>query len=412
MKKISISAVVYSQHRKKDGSYNVKIRVTFDRKSKYISTPLMATARQLTRGLNIKDPVLLDAAEKIVTQLRKIAMDLNFFALESMTIEQVVDFLMRGSSQNFYLDFPEFAAQVISTLGAGSKNYRSAMRSFNEFVGLEAYDISIITSSLMERYEQWLTDRHGKGARAVSLYTNAIAYIHQKARRQYNNEESGQLRITNPFSRYKAPKQKAGEHRNAAPAIIQLMLQYRQDLSGRERLGVDAFLLSFGLMGMNAPDMYEAKAAVGNVITYCRRKTRDRRTDKAMMRVRVEGCLADLMDDYSGSAGKQFNFSKHYASYEGFSRAANIGLHQFARRMGWRFPLTIYTARHTWATIARSSACGIDKSIVNDCICHVDTGMRVTDLYAEKDWKLVWSANAKVLSLFSWIVEENLVVSL
>ena len=63
-------------------------------------------------------------------------------------------------------------------------------------------------------------------------------------------------------------------------------------------------------------------------------------------------------------------------------------------------PLTFYSARHTWATLAYSA--GIDKAIINDCLCHVDSSMRVTDLYIAKDWEVMWKANEKVLSLFDW----------
>lgn len=73
----------------------------------------------------------------------------------------------------------------------------------------------------------------------------------------------------------------------------------------------------------------------------------------------------------------------------------------FARlRLRLPYALTLYCARHTWGTVARSAMCRIDKSIVHEALCHVDGSMRVTDIYAEKDWSVIWDANARVLSLF------------
>lgn len=59
-----------------------------------------------------------------------------------------------------------------------------------------------------------------------------------------------------------------------------------------------------------------------------------------------------------------------------------------------------YFARHTWGTVARSAMCRVDKGIVHEALCHVDSSMRVTDIYADKDWPMIWAANARVLRLF------------
>ena len=73
----------------------------------------------------------------------------------------------------------------------------------------------------------------------------------------------------------------------------------------------------------------------------------------------------------------------------------------FARlRLRLPYALTLYCARHTWGTVARSAMCRIDKSVVHEALCHVDGSMRVTDIYAEKDWSVIWDANAKVVGLF------------
>ena len=63
-------------------------------------------------------------------------------------------------------------------------------------------------------------------------------------------------------------------------------------------------------------------------------------------------------------------------------------------------PLTFHIARHTWATLAYSA--GIDKAVINDCLCHIGSSMRVTDICITKDWEVMWKANEKVLSLFDW----------
>ena len=64
--------------------------------------------------------------------------------------------------------------------------------------------------------------------------------------------------------------------------------------------------------------------------------------------------------------------------------------------------LEYYAARHSWATLACSTAVGIDKATVHEALNHVDDKMKVTDIYIDHDWSVIWEANRKVLELFDW----------
>ena len=73
-------------------------------------------------------------------------------------------------------------------------------------------------------------------ARSVSAYTACIAFIHGQARLKYNDEETGIIRIRNPFQFYKPPRQKITRHRDIDAKLIQKMIDMRNVLSGREKL--------------------------------------------------------------------------------------------------------------------------------------------------------------------------------
>ena len=83
------------------------------------------------------------------------------------------------------------------------------------------------------------------------------------------------------------------------------------------------------------------------------------------------------------------------------AKIINEGLKEIGKEIGVE-GLTFYAARHSWATIARSSAVGIDKATVHEALNHVDKEMRITDIYIDKDWTVIWDANKKVLDLFDW----------
>ena len=404
MRAPTFKAVIYDRFRRSDGSYLVRVRITKNGVSRYLRTTIEARPDQLTAKLKPKDPRLLRRIEALVVQMREAVADIDPFVLDALGVDDVVNIVCRSGdkSQGFRLDFPDYFAQVVSRKGSGKKNYMSALRSFSAFMGREHYDISEITSPVLMRYRLQLERRNGEGARCVSLYLSSIAHVVGCARSEHNDPEHGITLVGDPFSHFAMPHQQQARRRNVPPALIALMLYWRGQLAGRERLGVDVFLISFALMGMNVPDLYEAKAAQGGVITYERAKTRDRRSDRALMRVRVEPCVAPLLAEYSGRDGWLFSFRERYARTENFSRAVNLGLAQFSARLRLRLPcgLTLYCARHTWGTVARSAMCRVDKGIVHEALCHVDSSMRVTDIYAEKDWSVIWDANAKVVGLF------------
>jgi integrase len=153
---------------------------------------------------------------------------------------------------------------------------------------------------------------------------------------------------------------------------------------------------------MNSVDMYYANIQKQDIIIYNRRKTEGRRNDSAEMHVKIENCISQLILKYRDPGGnKLFNFNSHYATPFNFNKALNKGLKQIGKILGIE-SLEFYAARHSWATIARLSAVGIDKATVHESLNHVDNEMKVTDIYIDRDWSVIWNANKKVLELFDW----------
>lgn len=404
MPSVTFAPAIYKQYRKKDGTIPVRIRVTFNRKTKIISTNIVARPDQLTRDYSIKDVDLMMNVQALISDMRAAANRLYFLDADTPIDEVVRRVVARmNEGEGFSLDFIEYGRKIADEKPKASRvNYMCALHSLQEFLGVETLDISLVNSSTLRKYEKYLRGKYGDGARAVSLYIGAIAHIHRRAQGEFNNEESGEIRIRNPFSVYTPPKQKAAPHRNVYPDLIRTMLRMRGELRRLERFGVDMYLLSFGLMGMNVPDLYSCAPPKDGVIVYNRAKTKDRRDDKAEMHVRIEPVVASIADEYRDATGKRaFCLYRRYDDFHYVSRAANNGLAQFKERIGYGKPITMYSARHTWASVAYSA--GVDKSVINDCLCHIDPDMKVTDIYIGRDWSVLWKANAKVLRKVGWV---------
>lgn len=403
MARITFSPVVYSQYRRKDSTYSIRMRITCNRKSKYITTSEIASPSQLTRSLVIKDPALMLRLRKLEERMRAAIADLDMFTLQQMTLDEIVSYMEKRINGAFRLDFLAFWLDTIKDKNKGSRdNYTYAQRNFKTFLGTDTLDISKITSRLMRDYEAWLTARYGKGSRGVTMYTAAVKHIHGLARKKYNNDEVGETLIRNPFEFYTPPKQRPTRHRNVDVSVIQDMIDCRKELSGRERRTIDTYLLSFALMGMNSPDLFSCAAPVDGVITYYRQKTRDRRSDNAEMHVLIDERIMPLYRRYADYDKKHaFTFHRMFKDYRQMNSSLAQGLKQYRKRKN--IPdgkLDFYSARHTWASLAYSA--GVDKSTINDCLCHIDQDMKVTDIYIDKDWSVLWKANSKVLDLLQW----------
>jgi integrase len=396
----SIKPLILYQQIRKDGSCPVKIRVTHLRKTKYLPTTVIASKGEYDKEYNLKASVIVKLSE-VLKEINSIIEEKNVFEWNEMDVSQVCSYISMKMKpeKEFRLDFFEWGEKQAEKRPKSKVNYLCALNALESFLGKREIDISGITSSLMRRFEEYLVDKHGKDARAVSAYTACISTIHSAARRIYNDNELGAVLIRNPFDFYSPPKQKPAMKRTIEFESVQKLINIREQLGEFHKLAVDIYLLSFCLMGANIPDIYEATRK-DDIIYYNRAKTRDRRYDNAEMQVRLEPIcntiVSGLLDPDNQRA---FRFYKKYTQYRSIADKANDRLKEVATVIGIK-PFTIYSARHTWASVAYS--CGIAKSLINDCLCHVDPDMAVTDIYIKKEWSVLWEANRKVLEQFNW----------
>lgn len=400
---ITFKPVVYEQYRRQDGTYPVRIRMTANRKSRFISTTIAVTSGQLTRGMKIKDRAILDQLDRLMSEMRRSVAALDPFTISAMSPDDILTY-MKDNNNGFRLDFFDFAESVINSKRTANTqwHYRTPVNALRKFVGKDRLDIAELSSSLMRAFEQHLRGILGDKARAISAYTSAIAYIHAQARAKYNNEETGDIKIRNPFAYYRTPREPQAAHRNISREAVQKLIDGLPALTDPSAIfAVSHFLMSLALMGMNAADMYTCAApSKDRIITYKRQKTRDRRSDEAEMRVRIDERTEALYERLKDKTGRRaFAIYQHY-SYRTIGAIISRGLRTAADILEIDEPMTFYSARHTWATLAYSA--GVEKAVINDCLCHIDSKMKVTDIYIAKDWKVMWRANEKVLDLFDW----------
>ena len=416
----TFKAVVQGHHKKTDGTYNIKIRIIHNRKIKYIGTPWYVSKNDLTKSLKLKNHGYIDMCDDLIRTYRK-RCDVYGERLQSMTVDQVIDIITRPSDEHFSLDIIEYARKYIKELResghmGNARVYEIAIDNLVKYAGRERIDISEITANFISGWIKWITaqpapSRKEKGNRAQSLYPAQLRAIHNRAKAEFNDEDNGIVRIPlSPFAKIKLPKVPVSRKRALTVEQMRAIVSLEYTDNGlpfgqnRFNLAKDVFLISFGLLGMNAVDLYNCTDYRNGRITYQRSKTKNRRADRAEISVKVEPEIAALIEKYRDEDGERvFGFYHWYSRMDSFSSALNYGLKKIGKIIGVE-DLEFYAARHSWATIALNDA-GIDKYTVHTALNHVDESMKVTDIYIRKSWMPIDKANRVVLNLLYDIKE-------
>ena len=415
---LTIKAEIKRSELKVDGTYNVKIRFTLDRKVKRLSTNLFVTQQDLTKSLKFKeDTSIKREIDRLVLYYReqclKLQLDQNHYSLD-----EIIEFLNGEQEKQQTIDFIKFSREwIASTTIKGAPNYTTAINALVRFVGKEELDVNLITLDFLEQFKAFLIKerdartkklmQQGKRVtsnRTLSLYLVSIKKLFNEAKRKFNKKDKNLILIPNsPFEDFKIPKQEATRKRAIPADIIKKVwkLPYKEMKKGykstcRYNLAKDCFILSFCLMGINSADLYNATEMRGNTIIYNRTKTKARRLDGAKMMVDIPKIVQPLIDKYKDSTGKRlFNFYQYYGDEKTFNKAINSGLKEIGSILEVD-DLEYYAARHSWATIALNKV-GIDKYIVHAALNHIDDSMKVTDIYIERDFVNENKANTKVV---------------
>ncbi len=415
---LTFKAEVLKSKQKSDGTYNVKIRMTYKREVKRIPTNIFVRKDDLTKSFKLKKPQFIKEADALVRQYQEICATLPLES-SNYTLNDIWEYIQAAIQKDSSIDFIQFSQNWINNTSLkGRANYQTSLNNIISYIGNDSLNIGQISLKFLQGFTEYLYSKRARhieelkkkgkripSNRMVPLYLGCIRHLFNEARRQYNDYDRGIILIPNsPFDNFKMPKQEATRKRALSPEVIKKIWDLPYILNktnGRERvcpynLAKDCFILSFCLIGMNSADLYNCSELEDGVITYYRTKTKDRRLDKAKMQVSIPPMVMPLIQKYRDFTGKRiFNFYHNYSTANNFNRAINAGLKEIGKLLNID-DLEYYAARHSWATIAINKA-GIDKYTVHSALNHIDESMKVTDIYIERDFKIENEANRKVV---------------
>jgi integrase len=386
-----------------DGTYAVRIRVTHQRQLAYIPTDIYVDQKYVRNskksGLTIHDYRVLDKIDALIRRYMRIC---NESDLRGLDVKGVVALINANDRDDImatdFVAYVKREAEKMKLAGhAGTATNRiTAINALCRVLGCDVIPLSSLTRKRVRDAFCSIS-----GNRAPSLYKAQLQAAYNSLMKEYNIDAD--VIPFNPFTgidvkRHDPPKKRALDMDKIMSIFEMKDEPLKEGTKGaRYNLAKDVFMLSFFLVGMNSADLFSCSQYKDGRIIYERQKTRNRRSDRALMSVKVPDIAMSLFEKYRDKkgSGHVFRFWRMYADKGTFNAAINKGLDVVGKRIG-EPELTFYAARHSWATIAVND-CGIDKWTVHLALNHVDPATAITDIYIKKSWKPVDEANGKVI---------------
>ena len=249
-----------------------------------------------------------------------------------------------------------------------------------------------ITSTFILGYEEYLIKR-GLCRNSTSFYMrNLRSVVNRAIDHDYNLPR-------NPFKHVYMGVDKT--HKRAVTLNTIRMIR-DIDLSGQPSLNFarNVFMFAFYTRGMSFVDIaFLKKSDLHNgVITYSRRKTRQK------LRIKVEPEMRKIIESF-GKNDSSFllpiiteNSESPDRQYEAAYYRVNRNIQKVGKMLGLENRLTLYVARHTWASIALSN--NVSVSTISKAMGH--DSEKTTIVYLRSlDTKAVDKANSDIIRLMN-----------
>ena len=270
-----------------------------------------------------------------------------------------------------------------------SETYAATLSSFMKFRDGQDILLCEIDGDTIMLYEAWLKT-NGNCPNTTSFYMRILRAVYNRAVEKELTEQR------HPFKHVytgidktvkRAIPLKAVKRINELDLTLKPHLDYARDM----------FLFSFYTRGMSFIDMaYLSKSDLKNgILTYRRRKTGQQ------LIIKWEKCMEEIVTKYEGRSATQYllpiiisPFANERVQYRNALYRVNTALKEVARLVNISIPLTMYCARHGWASIAKSK--NIPLSVISEGMGH--DSEETTRIYLSSlDTSVVDRANSLIL---------------
>ena len=307
------------------------------------------------------------------------------------TADNIISTFQKQANEQSLFNFMQDVIAQLQQMGKQrtSETYRATLRSFMHFREDKDILLEEINSDTMLMYEAYLRNR--------GLIKNTTSFYMRILRAVYNRAVEKDLASNrNPFKHVYTGIDKTVKRAIPLKAIKQIK---NLDLSLQPSLDFakDMFLFSFYTRGMSFIDMaYLKKKDLSNgILSYRRRKTGQQ------LFIKWEKCMREIVDKYANPLSgyllpiiRPMNGDER-TQYQNAMYLINRKLKTIGKMVGIQLPLTMYTARHSWASVAKNK--NVPISVISEGMGH-DSEMTTQIYLASLDTAVVDKANSVILN--------------
>ncbi len=307
------------------------------------------------------------------------------------TSDDVVAAFVIPDARDTFFTFMEEVISGLKKLGKirTSETYATTLNSFRKFRENTDVPLEKVDSDLMLSYEAWLKT-NGVSPNSSSFYMRNLRAVYNRA----VEKELTQQRF--PFKHVYTGVEKTVKR--AVPLkVIKRIKEMDLSLNPPADFARDMFLFSFYTRGMSLVDMaYLRKKDLANgILSYCRRKTGQR------LFIKWEKCMQEIVDKYDTEDSvyllpiiKPHSKIEERMQYIYAGHNINRSLKAIGRELKLSLPLTMYSARHSWASIAKSK--NVPLSVISEGMGH-DSEATTRIYLASLDNMAIDKANSLIL---------------
>ena len=275
-----------------------------------------------------------------------------------------------------------------------AETYMSTLRSFKEFMNGKDIAIGNITCDTTKRYEQFLRQK-GLSLNTVSFYMRVLRAVYNKA------VIKGKAIDIKPFRNVYTGIAKTRKRALTIEALRAMKrLEPKSDAMAFAR---DMFMFSLYTRGMSFADM--AALRHSNIrngeLVYTRKKTGQR------IRVKWEKCMQDIVERHYSRHKEKVPGNDdlllpiavdpktgRLRRYKSVQWKVNYQLKNIAAILGITNGITMYAARHSWASMAKNM--NIPLYVISDSMGH--HSQNTTLIYLDTiDPEVIDRANMKII---------------
>jgi integrase/recombinase XerD len=357
----------------KEGKCSVKIKITHNRKRKYIATGIhlepdyyYKTMQQTEKGKRIHKTIeQKNTYEKIIFYLdkaNKVINNLTFFTFDNF---ENVYFEQRNVYNSVSFAFDKYIEELksegrIST----AESYNNAKRSLENYK--RNLTFADINNSMLKKYENWMLENN-KSKTTVGIYTRSLRTIYN-----LQNIDKTLYPFGEGKNKYSIP---TGANTKKALTVEELKNIYHHQApeNSTKQMAKDYWIFLYLCNGMNVKDfcLLKWKDINENILTYERAKTKRSKKLIKSIAVALKPETWDIIKKWGQPSISKDNYifphitpdmkaDRQQAAIKQLTKTINKYMKQIAQELDINKNITTYFARHSFATVLKRSGATVE----------------------------------------------------